>query len=196
MMSYMKNWNFVFTLSFLCFLILAACTDEKYVGSLQDYPGEKEGLVKAYAETGDLYEEGEFTQGALNGFRKIYFPSGQLMIQETYSLGEHEGLYVKYYENGNKKVEGTYDEGSMEGIWKTYYEDGALKDEVSMHENLENGPFKEYHKNGKQKALGEYKDGEFEQGPLQLFDESGTLVKKMECDKGICRTIWKLEDEE
>lgn len=188
------NINSAVPFIFMCTIFLFACGKEKYIGSLNDYPGEKEGTLRAYSESGELYEEGQFKQGKLDGSRKIFYPSGKLHIQESYTLGVFDGTYVKYYESGVKKVEGEYINGSMEGIWKTYYEDGQLKDEVTMHDNLENGPFTEYHPNGKQKAIGEYLEGEFEQGLLQLFDTSGTLVKKMDCDKGICRTTWKIED--
>jgi antitoxin component YwqK of YwqJK toxin-antitoxin module len=185
--KYKLGWFFLLT------VLLSSCAKEKYIGSLVDFPGEKEGLIEAYTEDGKLYETGKFKNGVLNGNRKIYYPSGQLQILETYVAGVFEGPYVKFYENGKKKVEGVYANSSMEGIWKTYYEDGSLKDEVTMHDNMENGPFKEYYQNGNQKAIGTYKDGESEHGPLQLFDESGTLVKKMACDHGICRTTWKYE---
>ncbi len=176
------------------FLLLLSCAEEKFVGSLSDYPGEKEGLIKTFYENGQLYEEGQFTSNKYQGFRKIYYPSGELQVHETYDNNQYNGPYRKYYENGQTKVDGEYINGVMQGIWKTYYEAGGIKDEVTMHDNLENGPFTEYHSNGKTSAIGTYINGEFEQGLLQLFNESGTLVKKMECDKGICRTIWKKEE--
>lgn len=176
-------------------LVLSSCRKEKYIGTLVDYPGEKEGLIQAYTENGMLYEEGQFKQGVLDGYRKIYYPDGKLQIVETYKNGKFEGPFVKYHKNGKKKVEGKYVNSTMEGIWKTYYDTEALKDEVMMHDNLENGPFKEFYENGKLKAIGAYKNGEFEHGPLQLFDESGTLIKKMDCENGICRTTWKKQVE-
>ena len=174
--------------------LLLSCEQSRYVGNLADYPGEKEGLLRSYYEDGNLYEEGQFDQGKWHGFRKIYFPSGQLKIQESYQHDIFHGPYQRYFENGNKKVEGRYEEGIMTGTWTSYYESGPKKDDVMMADNLENGPFVEFHENGKTKAIGNYLNGEFEHGLLQLFDTSGTLVKKMECDKGVCRTVWSIEE--
>lgn len=185
-------------LPLLVFVVfLTSCSqppEEKYIGSLQDYPGEKEGTLKSYYENGNLYEEAQYAKGKIDGFRKMYFEDGSgVMIEETYKQGVYDGAYIKRHPNGTIKVRGDYLAGSMEGIWKTYYASGDLKDEVTMHDNLENGPFKEYHENGKIKALGTYIEGEQEHGLLQLFDDSGTLIKKMDCDMGICRTTWTLE---
>lgn len=178
------------------FLFLGyACTQEKYVGSLIDYTGEKNGKLKSYYENGNLYEEAQFDNGKIDGYRKIYFEDGSgVMIHESYADDVYHGTYEKFYANGKTKVKGKYENGSMEGVWTAYYPSGAIKDEVAMHANLENGPFKEYHENGAVKAIGAYKDGEQEHGPLQLFDESGTLIKKMDCNMGVCRTTWKLEE--
>ena len=182
------------TLVILGLYVLVSCNQPpKYVGNLTDYPGDKEGLLRSYYEDGQLYEEAEFNSGKLDGFRKIYFPGGQLKIHEQYKSDIYHGTYVRYFEDGSKKVAGDYEEGVMTGIWTSYYQNGAIKDEVTMAGNLENGPFKEYHDNGKIKALGQYANGEFEQGLLQLFDTTGTLIRKMTCDTGICRTIWQLE---
>ncbi len=183
-------------LSLLLFItaLLTACGGEKYVGSLSDFPGPKEGQIKTHYEDGAIYEIGLFKNGVLDGYRKIHYPSGTIQVEETYVAGQFHGPYKKYYDNGQVKISGDYKDGTMEGVWVTYHDNGAIKDEVTMTANLENGPFKEYYPNGKTKAVGVYKNGEFEHGPLQLFDESGTLIKKMECDEGICRTVWKKEE--
>ena len=180
----------------LFIIAVSSCKQEKYVGNLIDYPGEKKGVIKTYHENGQFYEVGQFKDGDFHGYRKIYRPDGSIELQETYVNGQYHGPYKKYYANGKVKIEGEYIDGSMEGEWNTFYEDGSKKDKVTMHDNLENGPFIEYYPNGKTKAIGNYNGGEFEEGLLQLFDVSGTLIKKMECDSGICHTIWVLSDEE
>lgn len=78
----------------------------------------------------------------------------------------------------------------MTGVWKTYYETGELKEEVSFVDNNENGPFKEYHKNGKTKYEGTYKDGDHEEGEMKVYNEDGEIIKKLDCKKGICNTVW------
>ena len=81
----------------------------------------------------------------------------------------------------------------MTGKWKKYYESGALFEEVTFSDNKENGPFIEYYENGNLKAEGEYLEGDNEHGLLSLYNEKGELERKMECQKGICKTIWKAD---
>jgi len=78
----------------------------------------------------------------------------------------------------------------MTGVWKTYYDTGELKEEVLFKDNNENGPFKKYYKSGKVKYEGVYKDGDHEDGELKLYSEEGELIKKQDCVRGDCNTIW------
>jgi len=78
----------------------------------------------------------------------------------------------------------------MANVWTRYYNTGEVMEEVSFQGNEENGPFTEYHKNGQLKTQGNYLNGDNEQGELKMFDESGTLVKTMNCELGRCRTTW------
>ena len=52
------------------------------------------------------------------------------------------------------------------------------------------------YKNGKTKATGTYLEGDNEHGELKLFDENGELTKKMNCNRGACRTTWTKEANE
>jgi len=154
----------------------------------------KEGLLTKTRIDGSIIEEAEYTNDTLDGFRKLYYPNGKLQITETYQNGVFQGNYQSFYENGQLQLEGEYIKNSMEGTWKGYYDSGELKEEVFFKNNNENGPFVEYHKNGNAKTKGQYLDGDNEDGLLQMFNEEGELVKKMNCEKRICRTIWTKED--
>jgi antitoxin component YwqK of YwqJK toxin-antitoxin module len=87
-----------------------------------------------------------------------------------------------------------YKDGAMEGPWKRYYPSGQLMETVQFSNNEENGPFVEYYENGNLKAEGQYYHGDNEHGLLKLYAENGELIRKMECDSGRCRTIWKHKD--
>ncbi len=153
----------------------------------------KQGLYTAYYPDGSLREESRYEKDTLNGERKLYYETGQLQILENYSRGQFEGIYQAFYENGQLEQEGTYVANEMSGDWKRYYDTGELMEVVSFKNNEENGPFKEYYKNDQLKTEGTYLGGDFEQGLLKKFDENGDLVQKMQCDHGICRTIWTKE---
>lgn len=150
----------------------------------------KDGPYTKNDEEGHLMEKGLLKNGQQEGKRTVYFPSGKLRIEELYKNGEYEGTFKEYYESGKLMQEGQYVKNSMTGIWKTYYDTGELKEEVLFKDNNENGPFKKYHKNGKIKWEGVYKDGDHEEGELKLYNEDGELIKKQDCIKGDCNTIW------
>lgn len=161
---------------------------EKFQRNKKDFA--KEGQYLAFFPEGEKEEEATYVRDTLDGVRTIFYRNGKPQIVEQYKMGLFEGPYKAYYENGQLEIEGNYLFNSMTGIWKRYYENGQLMEEVIFVDNQENGPFVEYHENGKLKARGTYREGDFEHGSLELYDENGELEKKMDCDKGICRTVW------
>ena len=177
-------------LTLLVFL-LTAC-EKKHIGTLENYPGEKNGTIKAYFEDGKIYEEGGFVDGVLHGTRKIYFENGQVNSLEEYDYGVITGKFVEYFPSGNIKFTGHYSDGAMNGPWYFYYDSDQLKEMVTFVNNEENGPFKEFYKNGKKKAKGAYEKN-LEHGLLELHDSTGTLIRKMNCNLGICSTFWTLD---
>jgi hypothetical protein len=160
----------------------------------------KFGTYTSYDEEGRIFEKSQYKKGELNGLRTIFFTNGEVEIQENYEDGVMNGVYKSFYDNGNVNLVATYNNGKMEGIVKRYYSSGELMEEVTFVDNQENGPFKEYYKNGKVKWEGQYKDGDNEYGTINMFDESGELIKKMECGKYqgeyICQTVWTVEEGE
>jgi antitoxin component YwqK of YwqJK toxin-antitoxin module len=161
---------------------------EKYTRRKTDFA--KQGMYQAFSPEGTLMEEANYVNDTLDGERRLYHENGKVQIKEQYDQGQFVGAYQTFYENGQMELEGTYTEGAMNGEWKRYYENGQLMEVVQFENNQENGPFIEYHDNGNLKAKGAYLDGDKEHGLLELFDEQGELERKMDCDKGICRTIW------
>lgn len=196
-------WNELLSKSAIAILLcITACqpgTQSKVVKDAQgnvtekyavDAEGKKTGTYQRFNAQKVLLEEANYIRDTLHGPRKLYYPSGTLNATENYEMGQFIGPYKAYHENGKLMQDGVYQNNSMEGIWKTYYTSGLIKEEVMFHENLENGPFKEYFENGKLKAEGTYQNGDQEQGELLLYDSTGTLIKKMQCDRGVCRTSW------
>ena len=153
----------------------------------------KHGLFTRFNENNQKIEEANYQNDTLHGQRQLYHESGELKIVENHQNGDFEGDYQIFYKNGQVKFEAVYTKGVMSGKGKSYYEDGQLKEVVTFKNNEENGPFEEFHPNGKIKARGNYIDGDNEDGLLELFDENGELIKKMQCTHGICRTSWTKE---
>ncbi len=163
--------------------LVAEFSRDKKTGKLQ-------GPYRYYYPNGKVMEEGWHEQDSLHGTRRLYYESGQLQAEEHLVRGRYEGPWRSWYPSGQLDMEGQYVDNEMSGVWKRYYESGQLMEEVTFAHNLENGPFREYWPNGHLKAEGTYKDGDYEHGLLLLYDESGQLERKMDCKRGICRTIW------
>lgn len=184
--------------------MIGACSDrnkveEEAFGMIERYEvdkktGQKEGEFTKYDKEGTLVERANYRTGNLHGDRFIYYPSGNVEIQETYVDGVLDGTFRSYYDSDILEMEGPYIYGVMTGEWRRYYENGQLMEIVRFEDNEENGPFIEYHENGNLKAEGQYYMGDNEHGLLKLYDENGELARRMECDSGICHTIWLRPD--
>ncbi len=194
-----------FPLLFLA-LCLAACKSELETVESKDEDGNlirftrqtenyaRQGLFTRLTPDGIKLEESNYLNDTLHGQRTLFFPNGKPEIIELYHKGAFSGKHKTFFESGQLKVEGEYIDGAMNGNWQVYYESGQLKEIVSFKDNEENGPFKEFYPNGKQKAEGQYLGGDNEHGELLLYDEAGELIKKMNCNHGICRTAWTKEE--
>lgn len=155
----------------------------------------KHGKYTAFHPDGSVFEESTYVDGEVHGVRIMYYEGNKkTKVLETYEHGEMEGLFEEYHLNGQVAFSGIFTDGAMEGIFKKYSETGQIIEEVTFVDSDENGPFKEYHLNGQLAAEGGYINGDNEHGPLKLYDENGELIKEMNCDRGICKTIWSKED--
>lgn len=162
--------------------------------SIINNTGQRHGRFLKLNEQGDIIEEANYMMGKLDGNRVLYYPNRDTQIVETHVNGSFQGPYRSFYEDNQLRLAGEYLDNQMQGIWKMYYETGELKEEVTFTDNMENGPFTEYHKNGQISVTGSYKNGDNEHGTLKFYDEDGVHFKTMECNEGLCRTTWKLED--
>lgn len=186
----------IFPLLWACGGKVVTSVDEKgrTVKKELNKAGLLDGMLLITGKDGKLLERAHYKEDSLHGLREIFFPGTEKVeIAEHYDNNVFHGPYKVYYPNGTLRLEAEYVRGSMEGEAKTYYESGQLRDVAFMVKNEENGPFKEYHENGKLKAEGTYipsPDGPLEQGELKEYDENGTLIRKANCDRGVCNTTW------
>lgn len=163
--------------------------------------GKKTGWYKRYDAKGNLLEHANYLNDTLNGSRNLYFANGTPRTEETYENGLILGQFKEYYKSGQLLQEGTYkkidNRTAFDGLLITYHENGAVKEKVTMKGGEEDGPFEEYHENGNIAAKGFYISDGFEakeHGELELYDEHGELVRKMNCKVGACITTWVKEE--
>ena len=164
---------------------------ERYQRRIAD--GVREGRYERIAPDGTIREAAFYLADTLHGARILFYPSGDTLSVEHYQRGAFQGPFRQYYENGTLQLAGQYDANEATGKWLQYYADGALMEIVNFEGNVENGPFVEYFPNGNLKAEGRYLDGDNEHGLLKLYNESGALIRKMECERGVCQTVWSAE---
>jgi len=153
----------------------------------------KEGIFRKMSPDSVLIEVANYHNDTLDGRRILFSMKGDTETIETYRKGKFEGPYLSYYQNGKLAFTGLYQNNSMEGIWERFYESGQLMEKVTFSNNQENGPFVEYNENGSIKTEGTYVNGDNEDGELKMYDKNGMLIRKMQCDNGMCKTIWKKE---
>ncbi|MCB0597646.1 MAG: toxin-antitoxin system YwqK family antitoxin [Lewinellaceae bacterium] len=164
---------------------------EKYERKKADFA--KHGLYEKFTADGKKLEEAHYTNDTLNGMRVLYYENGDTQVVETHRMGIFDGPFRAFYDSGELEIEGQYEANVMYGEWKRYYPNGQLMEVVTFAENAENGPFVEYYKNGNKKAEGTYRNGE-ENGLLKKFSLAGEHIRSMNCEDGICRTIWKADN--
>jgi len=154
----------------------------------------KHGLYEGFYEEGSLREQTQFKEGNYEGLRTMYYADGVVEIEETYSNNELHGPFKAFHKNGVLNLEVEYVNGQMNGLLKRYYDTGTLQEEVTIVDGIENGPFKEYFSNGQVEWEGKYVNGDNEDGLLVQYEEDGSIIKKMQCQAGVCRTIWTAKD--
>ncbi|MCB0551699.1 MAG: toxin-antitoxin system YwqK family antitoxin [Phaeodactylibacter sp.] len=164
---------------------------EKYERKKSDFA--RHGRYEKFNADGVKVEEAHYSNDTLDGLRVLYYDNGDTQVVETHRMGIFEGPYRAYYEQGQLEQEGQYEANVMYGEWKRYYPDGQLMEVVTFADNTENGPFVEYYKNGNKRAEGTYRNGE-EQGLLKKFSLAGEHIRSMNCEDGVCRTIWKVDN--
>ena len=90
------------------------------------------GIVENYKvppiSEGDSVLEGKipFKNGVMEGYSKLYYPSGKLASVATFKNGKVEGIQKDYYENGKIQMEANFKDDKLEGIVKRYDENGKL----------------------------------------------------------------------
>jgi hypothetical protein len=70
----------------------------------------------------------------VNGQRarvRMWYPNGQLVVEEKFVEGRWHGKTVGYHPNGQIRFCGEYAAGKRVGIWRRYKEDGSLESETN-----------------------------------------------------------------
>ena len=123
------------------------------------------GIVENYKvppiSEGDSILEGKipFKNGVMEGYSKLYYPSGKLASVATFKNGKVEGIQKDYYENEKIKREISHKNGLVDGLAKVYYPTGKLMLEENYKNDQLDGIVKRYDESGKIISEEFYKNG-------------------------------------
>lgn len=112
------------------------------------------------------------------------FANGNVQIQKEYKIEGSDSIfffYQMYNEDGNILLEGPILDDIRDGLWISYYPDGTVWSKTTFKKGISDGESFSYYSNGNVRYSGFYKQGK-KAGEWQMFDSTGTLVKKVDLD--------------
>ncbi|WNM20178.1 toxin-antitoxin system YwqK family antitoxin [Flavobacterium capsici] len=93
--------------------------------------GKLNGVRKVFYKSGELAEETNYKDGIKDGVSKIYLENGVVVEESIYKNGEYDGKAIFRTSDNQIASEGVFKNGKKVGIWKVL-EKGKLKD-VNMN---------------------------------------------------------------
>ncbi|WP_300757159.1 toxin-antitoxin system YwqK family antitoxin [Janthinobacterium sp.] len=114
-----------------------------------------------------------------------YVRMAGLVDASDYAQGKLVRGYTVYYPGGKVEKKVAQDaQGRQDGVSSTYYPDGTLETQGGWRAGLPEGLHREFHSTGKLRVALEYRNGKSIDGPVQSFDESGSLNTSYELRGG------------
>jgi len=179
-------------LIFTCQIALAQSTNSDTLNQVDPSTGLKQGywIVKNDIKKLPNYpaeakvEEGKFADSKKIGVWKMYFPSGNIKSEITYTENRPKGYAKMYYDNGKLQEEGLWENNRWVGEYKSYYENGQTFYNFKYNNNGKREGAQEYrYENGQLMMKGEMHDGK-EAGVWEEHYENGDLRAKKAFNDG------------
>ncbi len=146
--------------------------------------GVLDGEVVSWHAKGHKQVEGVFEKGQKTGVWKLYFESGKIKRQTTYSNNLEDGEETFWFENGNIEKKETYSQGKLNGKYAWYYENGQKRQEGFFSAGSEDSTWSEWYETGKQKMIGHLTNLE-RNGDWTYWDEQGNITVKKNYQHGL-----------
>jgi antitoxin component YwqK of YwqJK toxin-antitoxin module len=143
-----------------------------------------DGAVVSWYAKDQKQVEGVLDKGQKTGVWKLYFESGKIKKQTTYSNNVEDGEEIFWFENGNIEKKGTYSEGKLNGKYAWYYENGQKKQEGFFSAGVEDSTWSDWYETGKQKMIGHLSNHE-RNGDWTYWDSLGNITAKKNYQHGL-----------
>lgn len=156
-------------------------TQERFV------QGKLHGKQTAYYPNGQIKMEAVYTNGILDGDKKIFDEQGTCIFSATYIQGKLHGPVCHIRPDGCKEIQ-QYLQNHPEGTWQVYYPDhpsfGSIKAlEAFFSSGVLHGKYTEYNQTGQQIYSVQYEHGNKE-GKACFYSPDGRLEISMEYHQG------------
>lgn len=152
-----------------------------------------DGVQKDFYDDGTLAREITRIDGELDGPWRLYYPSGQLEVEQFYVAGRMDGVERKFHENGQLASEIHWTMGERDGAFENYDRDGNLTMQGAYAMGAPVGPHTEFWPSGERRALRNFDNGR-EVGLSRRWSRDGALTREAEySDEGdfIRERRWK-----
>ena len=121
--------------------------------------GKMDGVWTYYFPEGSKWKEFKYADGLVQGESTEYFKTGAKKYLTHYKDGDYDGYFQEFYINGQVKQEGWFQKGVREQQWLTYYQDGTVESDFFYLNGQLIEQNYDYGVDGKLNQLSYYKDG-------------------------------------
>ena len=126
-----------------------AFDDGKPRSSINFLNGQKDGVEKAWSETGTLLLDANFSGGKRHGTTKSWDETGQLMTHSNYLNGLLHGVSATWFSNGQKDTEAVHKFGKTEGKALSWHSSGEKASESVYANSQKHGIETQWNTDGK-----------------------------------------------
>jgi hypothetical protein len=109
-------------------------------------------VFTCYPNGKDTAELAGFLAGKENGYRKRYYPNGQLREIREFDKGFKTGTYTAWWDNGQKRLQYFFKDDEYQGSCREWNTQGTLTKEMNYQNGYEAGPQKMFYDNGRVRA--------------------------------------------
>lgn len=144
--------------------------------------GKKNGLRKTFTE-GRVVKEENFTNDKLQGFTRLYYPSGELKQEIPFVDNLETGEGYEYAEDGRiitlltykngvltkkQRINRKDDQDQKQGMWMAFHNNRKVKEEGPYMNGLRNGYWKFYQPNGNLKRVEKWVMGQLQENAQEV----------------------------
>ncbi len=154
-----------------------------------------DGIVKEYYCGGQLKQIIIYRRNKPNGKNTIYYPEGELWVEQYMEDGMLEGESTTYYRDGIIGEESFYKTGKLEGKQSIYFDNGDKQSIAYFRNGIPEGKFQRLYRHDLLQEVCYYCGGVLH-GVRKVFHESGemSVIEYYDSDKLVYKMVFDETD--